>query len=132
MINININQIKMITQSKTVNWNSMSDQEIATELVAYLRQIRLQQNLTQEELAEKAGLSRSAISEMENGRAATSLLTFVQLLKALQQLHLLENWHIADPINPMQMTKLTGMKRLRAAKTTRKPTKEESEWEWLM
>jgi transcriptional regulator with XRE-family HTH domain len=122
----------MITQSKPINWYNMSDLAIATELVTCLRKIRLQQNLTQEQLAEKAGLSRSAISEMENGKTATSFLTIIQLLKALQQLYLLDNWQIAGQINPIQMTKLTGMKRLRAAKTARKPSKEESEWEWLM
>lgn len=122
----------MITQGKTVNWYSMSDQAIATELVTYLRQIRLQQNLTQEQVAEKAGLSRSAISEMENGKTATSLLTIIQLLKALQHLHLLDNWQIAGQIIPTHMKKLSGVKRLRAARTARKPSKEESEWEWLM
>jgi transcriptional regulator with XRE-family HTH domain len=122
----------MITQSKPINWYNMSDLAIATELVTCLRKIRLQQNLTQEQLAEKAGLSRSAISEMENGKTATSFLTIIQLLKALQQLYLLDNWQIAGQINPIQITHLTGVKRLRAAKTARKPSKEESEWEWLM
>ena len=57
------------------NWYGMSDLSIVTALGDNLRQIRLQQNLSQEQLAKKAGLSRSAISEMENGKAATSLIT---------------------------------------------------------
>jgi len=117
----------MITSGKT-NWYSMSDPAIVTELGAYLKQIRLQQNLTQELLAEKAGLSRSAISEMENGKAATSLLTIVQVLRALQQLHLLDNWKASSQISPLQMAKLSGKERLRASGKMQKKNREESKW----
>jgi transcriptional regulator with XRE-family HTH domain len=118
----------METTGNTTNWYSMSDLSIVTELGAYLRQIRLQQNLTQEQVAEKAGLSRSAISEMENGKTATSLLTIVQVLRALQQLHLLDNWKVASRISPLQMAKLSGKERLRGSGTTIHKNKEASEW----
>ena len=119
---------KMITLSNATNWYSMSDPAIVAELGSYLKQIRLQQNLTQEVLAQKAGLSRSVISEMENGKAATSLLTIVQVLRALQQLHLLDNWKASSQISPLQMAKLSGKERLRASGTTPKKNREESEW----
>jgi len=122
----------MASPENTINWYSMSDPAIVAELGTRLKQIRLQQNLSQEKLAEKAGLSRSAISEMENGKAATSLLTIVQVLRVLDHLNLLDNWQSAEPLNPLQMVKFTGAKRLRATKKTRKLTKEEIEWEWLM
>jgi transcriptional regulator with XRE-family HTH domain len=118
----------METPDNITNWYSMSDPAIATQLGAYLRQIRLQQNLTQQQVAEKAGLSRSAISEMENGKTATSLLTIIQVLRALQQFHLFENWKVAGQISPLQMAKLTGKERLRASGITVKNNKEESEW----
>jgi len=110
----------------------MSDPAIVAELGARMKQIRLQQNLSQEKLAEKAGLSRSAISEMENGKAATSLLTIVQVLRVLDHLNLFDNWQSAETLNPLQMVKFTAARRLRATKKTRKLTKEEIEWEWLM
>jgi transcriptional regulator with XRE-family HTH domain len=118
----------MITMSNATNWYSMSDPAIVTELGSYLKQIRLQQNLTQELLAQKAGLSRSVISEMENGKVATSLLTIIQVLRALQQLHLLDKWQIAAQISPLQVAKLSGKERLRASGTTPKKNREESEW----
>ncbi len=118
----------MMTYSDSQNWYSMSDPAIVTELGAYLKQIRLQQNLTQEQLAAKAGLSRSAISEMENGKAATSLITIIQVLRALQQLHLLDNWKVAGQISPLLMAKIAGNERLRASGTALKKNKEESEW----
>lgn len=118
----------MKTPDNITNWYSMSDPAIVTELGSYLRQIRLQQNLTQKQVAEKAGLSRSAISEMENGKTATSLITIIQILRALQQFHLLDIWKVAGQISPLQMAKLTGKERLRASGTTIKKNKEESEW----
>ena len=118
----------MTTQGTIPNWYSMSDPAIVTELGAYLKQIRLQQNLTQEQLAAKAGLSRSAISEMENGKTATSLITIVQVLRALQQLYLLDNWKTAGQISPLLMAKISGNKRLRASGITLKKNREASEW----
>jgi transcriptional regulator with XRE-family HTH domain len=118
----------MATQGNTPNWYSMSDPAIVIELGNVLKLIRLQQNLTQEQLAGKAGLSRSAISELENGKTATSLITVVQVLRALQQLHLFDNWKVAGQISPLQMAKLTGKERLRASGTAIKKNKKESEW----
>ena len=98
------------------------------ELGKILKQIRLQQNLSQEQLAQKAGLSRSAISEMENGKALTKMLTILQVLRALQHLHLFDNWTIAGQVSPLQAAKLSGKTRLRASGSSVKKSKEESEW----
>ncbi len=116
----------MTNPGNTTNWYSMSDPAIVSQLGTFLRQIRLQQNLTQEQVAEKAGLSRSAISDMENGRTVASLLTTVQVLRALQQLNLFDNWQVSSQVSPLQVAKLTGRERLRASGTSTK--KEDSEW----
>ena len=117
----------MATITNTTNWYSMSDPAIISQVGSFLKQIRLQQNLTQEQVAEKAGLSRSAISDMENGRTGTSLLTVIQVLRGLQLLQLFDNWQITSQVSPLQMAKLTGRERLRASGTTT-TKKEESEW----
>jgi len=114
--------------SETTNWFGMSDTAIVSALGDYLRQIRLRQNLTQEQLAAKAGLSRSAISEMENGKTATSLLTIVQVLRALEQFHLLDNWKVAGQVSPLQLAKLAGKERRRASGKDILKKQEESEW----
>lgn len=106
----------------------MSDPAIAKELCGILKQVRLQQNLTQEQLAERAGLSRSAISKMESGRSTVSLLTVIQVLRSLQQFHLLDSWKAAAMISPLAVAKLTAKRRLRASGTISKKNKEESEW----
>jgi transcriptional regulator with XRE-family HTH domain len=106
----------------------MSDMAIMKELGRTLQQVRLQQNLTQEQLAAKAGLSRSAISEMETGKSATTMLTIVQILRSLQQLHLLDNWKAAAQVSPLQIARLAGKKRLRASGIINKKNGKESEW----
>ncbi len=118
----------MITQSSSPNWYSMSDPAIAFELCDTLKQMRLQQNLTQEQLADKAGLSRSAISKMEIGKSTVSLITVIQVLRVLQQLHLLDNWKIAAKVSPIKMAKLAAKGRVRASGKNIKRNQEESEW----
>ncbi len=105
----------MITQTTSPDWYSLSDPAIMKELCGILRQVRLQQNITQEQLAEKAGLSRSAISKMETGKSTVELLTLVQVLRALQQLHLLDNWKVTATISPLLVARLTTKGRLRAS-----------------
>jgi transcriptional regulator with XRE-family HTH domain len=116
----------------------MGDHAISLELGNNLRSLRLQHNLSQEKLAEKAGLSRSAISEMENGKTATSLVTIIQVLRALQQLHLLEHLLINDESGLSETAGLSKAERPRASRSTasyksyNKKSKEEDESDWLL
>jgi len=122
----------MTSSENSTNWYGKSDAEIVSGLGDIIRQFRLQQNITQEKFAVKAGLSRSAICELENGKTATSLITIVQVLRALEQLQVFDAWKPADEDKPLKMAKMPGKIRLRASiqvKYDRK--KEENEWEWL-
>lgn len=114
-----------------ITWYNMSDTSIGLEIGSALRNLRLQKNFSQEELSEKAGISRSAISEMENGKAATSMITIIQVLRALQQLDLLDAWkNISSPAINKQ-AKNRGRLRSRKVTTSKINAKEENEWEWL-
>jgi transcriptional regulator with XRE-family HTH domain len=106
----------------------MSDHAIVAELCQTLKKVRLQQNITQEQLAEKAGLSRSAISKIELGKVSVSLLTVVQVLRTLQHFHLLDSWKAASAISPLAVAKLKAKDRRRASGTMIPKNKEESEW----
>lgn len=48
-----------------------------------LRKARLDANLSQPQLAKKAGVDRSGISELENGTRKANLVTLAKLAKAL-------------------------------------------------
>ena len=122
----------MATETDITNWYKMSDSGIVSELGAILRQIRRQQNLTQEKLASKAGLSRSAIYEMENGKTATSLITIVQVLRALEQLQVFDCWKADVDESRIKTGEMAGRKQMRTSyKSSNNQKKEGNEWEWL-
>ena len=90
-------------------------------LGAQLKQMRLNKNVTQQQMGRLAGLSRSAISSMENDGNGT-MLSFVQILRALDKLEILNNFITEAPISPIQIAKLHGKQRQRASRINQPPT----------
>jgi transcriptional regulator with XRE-family HTH domain len=60
-----------------------NDERALLEIGSRVRQRRRELVLTQEALAEKAGLSKSFVSEVEGGQAAASGLMYMKLAQAL-------------------------------------------------
>jgi putative transcriptional regulator len=102
------------------DWYTMSDSAILKELAAFIKQVRLKKNYKQNELAEKAGIHRVTLSEFENGERSISLLTFIELLRALNELELLDAFKIQTTISPLEMVKLEAKKRQRASSPRKK------------
>ena len=109
------------------NWYAMSDPAILEEIGQRLKAFRLQKNITQEEMAQKIGVNRVTIGEIEKGRPS-SLLTFIQLLRGLDKLDLLSNISTVPTISPIQMAKLQKKSRQRASvpQTVTQPKKQSS------
>jgi len=107
--------------SYTNDWYGMGDNAILKELARFIKQLRLKKNYKQNELAEKAGIHRVTVSEFENGERNISLLTFIELLRALNELELLETFKVQTTISPLQMAKLESKKRQRASGPRKKP-----------
>ncbi len=84
------------------NWYGMTNVTIVKELCKSIKQMRLNQNLSQEELAENSGVNRVTISRMETGQAI-NLLTMIQLLRALDRLDLLNTFIIEPEISPIMV-----------------------------
>lgn len=93
---------------------ALSDAELVKFLGNQIKNLRLNKNISQQELAAFTGLERSTISKFENGRAA-SLLTFVQILRGLKKLDWLDSLKEAAQLSPLQIAKLEGRKRKRAS-----------------
>ena len=70
----------------------MKDAAVVSQLGKELRRMRLERNLSQAEVAERAGLDRTTVVKLEAGRAAT-LQTLVQVLRAMDRLELLDAFH---------------------------------------
>src|SRR5665647_3282954 len=87
------------------NMEAASDTALIKTLGAFVKHHRVQQNKSQAQLAREAGIVRSTLSLFENGEN-TSLLVFVQLLRALRLLNLLQQFEIKEELSPLQLAKL--------------------------
>ncbi len=95
--------------------NRMTDSEVVQEVGARLERYRLQQNRTLEELARSAGVSYRTARRAEAGESRPSLMTVVQLLRALGRLEALDAFLPVPTISPIQMARLGGRVRQRAS-----------------
>jgi len=112
----------MIGNAVNIFTYPMSDKAILSQLGAQLKQMRLNKNITQLQMSKIAGLSRSAISTMENDGNG-SMISFVQILRALEKLEILNHFITEAPVSPVQIAKLHGKQRQRASIKRKKPVK---------
>jgi len=108
---------------------AISDTALLETIGAFIKNHRLQQNKTQGQLAKEAGVSRSTLSLFENGEN-TTLLVFIQLLRALKQLQLLQEFRIKQQLSPLQLAKIeqSGRTRARRSGTDRYKPTHQSDW----
>ena len=115
-------------EKATKQWYAMSDPAILEVLGNFIKQTRLQQNKTQQQVAVAAGINRSTMVQVENGGGGT-LLSFIQILRALEQLQLFQSFEIKHQLSPLQLAKIDQKKRQRAS--NKKATgieKSKSDW----
>jgi transcriptional regulator with XRE-family HTH domain len=112
---------------KPLDYAIATSKQIEQALCGQIRAIRLSRNITQEQLANDAGLSLWTISNLERGQGV-SLDTFIRVLMALgiqQNLAAL----LPDPsIRPMERIGSTGTERQRAR--PEKPEETPEPWTW--
>ncbi|MND11809.1 Helix-turn-helix domain protein [compost metagenome] len=107
--------------------NTMSPAAMAAELGGRLKQARLNQNITQDQLAEYVGITRKTVMNAEKGQA--TLEAFVAIMAGLKLTSDLELFLPAQLISPIQLAKLHGKRRVRASTPmVNEPSKETSSW----
>ncbi len=79
-----------------------SPQELQTELGRRMRQLRLSCNIDQRTVAEKAGVTRAALQNLEAGRGS-SVKTLLRILKALNYLEGIEMLAPEPTVNPLAL-----------------------------
>jgi transcriptional regulator with XRE-family HTH domain len=94
------------------NWHSLSDSAIIREVGLAVRQMRVQAQLTQQEVATRAGIDRVTLSKFENG-ASANLLTFIQVLRVVDQLDVLNALQDGATPSPLAAAERQGKPRLR-------------------
>lgn len=113
--------------SDKTNIFAMSDGAIMKFLGEFVRHHRLEQNKTQAQLANEAGINRATLSLIENGESS-NLLTFIQLLRALKLLDVLNIFEVQEQISPIQLAKLQQAKRKRAGRLIGTNPSKQSDW----
>lgn len=110
-----------------MDYYTMTDKGIGAEIGSRIRALRLRKNMTQQEVAEAAGLSLNVIKALESGKGKLSSL--IAVLRELGALDSLDAFIPDIPVSPLQLAKTQGKKRQRASGSRRKSiTREPSEW----
>jgi len=116
-----------MTEISDKYWMAASDTAILETIGSFIKHHRVQQNKSQSQLAKEAGIVRSTLSLFERGQN-TSMIVFVQLLRALKLLHLLQEFQVKQQISPIQLAKFEQSKRIRARRTDKNEAKPKSDW----
>lgn len=96
-----------------INFHNASSEQIIEALGQRLNGIRLSQNISQAKLAKEAGVSRSTLTRLADGKPISldSFIRVMQALKLTDQLVAL----LPDPsIQPVDRVRLDGSERQRA------------------
>ena len=108
----------------------MTDETIITELGERLARMRLDRDLTQADLADKAGVGLRTVQRLEKGSAAPQLTMFIRILRALE---LVEHFDLLVPEpmpSPMQQLKMQGRLRQRASGKEPQVAEPKAGWTW--
>lgn len=103
----------------------MTDEALAGHIGSFVKHHRLDQNISQQELAEKAAVSRSTLSLLESGKTVT-LATLIRILRVLGLLRVMDAFVIDKKISPLALARMEQKKRKRAKKSGNAP--KESDW----
>lgn len=92
----------------------LNDEALLQQLGERLAQLRLAQNLTQEQLAAEAGIGLRTLQRLEQGEAATQLSGFIRVCRALGLVERFDALIPELPPSPVAQLRLQGRQRRRA------------------
>lgn len=109
---------------------SNSDRAVLNELGARLARTRLEQNVSQQQLAIETGVSKATIERMEAGEPVKST-SLIRVLRALGRLEVLDRL-LPEPLpSPIERIKLQGRRRRRARPLNRDADDDPAQpWRW--
>lgn len=109
----------------------LTDIEICDRIGVKIKTVRLKQNMSQEELADKSGVSISTIKRMEEGEVKT-LESLIRILRTLGKLDIFIPLVNEEQLSPNEYYELASKEnkfvRKRASKGYKIENKEETEW----
>ena len=108
--------------------NDLADEATLRELGSRIARLRLDRDLTQQQLADEAGISRHTLLRLEDGHS----VTLTALMRALRALDLLDGLEVLVPEplpSPLEQLERERGRRRRAS-GTRAGDDARGTWEW--
>ncbi len=110
---------------------AMNAEQIESEIGKRLESVRLNQNISQQDLAEKAGVSRRTISRMENGQGV-SFNTLIRVMRALNFTNQLEDLVPSLDIRPIERVQQKPVRKHASSPRKKNPatSSKKTAWKW--
>jgi transcriptional regulator with XRE-family HTH domain len=111
--------------------NRTSDAATLAEIGRRLKRHRLDRNLSQQQLADEAGVSRGTVSRIEDGESA-QLGSVLRIVRVLGLLGAIEQFISEPGPSPVEQVRRHGHQRQRATglRTSRPRVRERGPWRW--
>ena len=106
----------------------MTDDAILAEIGNRIARYRIDQQVTQADLAEQAGVSKRTVERVEAG-ASVQFSTIIRILRVLDLLQGLDRMIYEPPPRPLDLLKNKGKVRQRASSRQRSD-KTPAKWSW--
>jgi len=97
------------------DWYTLTDSEILAEFGNRIRMVRIGKNMTQQMLAERSGLNRTTIRDVENGRSLNGM-SLIQLFRSLELLERLDDFLPGVDQSPVLAKQQKERKRVKPSK----------------
>ncbi|MEI8112743.1 MAG: helix-turn-helix transcriptional regulator [Bacteroidia bacterium] len=114
-------------ENTNIKWSEFSDEALQAMIGQFIQQSRIRQNKSQQDVAVSAGINRSTLSQIENGRGGT-LITLIQILRVLDQISFLKVFQVEEKASPLYLAKMEMKKRKRSRKTNDPKTYPLPDW----
>jgi len=110
----------------------LSDIEVTNKISAKIKEIRLKQNISRQEMADNSGVSVSSIARMEDGEIK-SFESFLRIIRSLGRMEIFIPMLQEEEISPVEYYKMVhsakSKQRKRASRNnSRNNEQEDSEW----
>ena len=95
----------------------------------FAKNARIEQDITQQQLAESAGVNRATIVNLEQGKSV-NLISLIQILRSLKKLGFLQELEVKPQMSPLQMAALEQKQRQRVRNNNNIQTDTQPKSDW--
>lgn len=113
-----------------MDWDKLSNLETIKAIGLSIKGYRIKADLTQQDIADLAGVSKTTITRLETGEGNISLSTLVSIMKILKISNHLDLIFSPPQFSPSLKFKKSEKAKSRVKKHQKQATEKISEWRW--